>query len=426
MCVSCASVPELRPGYVGFGTREKYVSDARLAARTSGAARLGWGFWVRIGRFFRSAVVGIAFSLLASTASADELKRLYAQILRNPTNTELNFRYAELAEQRGEIRKALSAYERILVNDPGNSQVRRALQRIRRALQPDSTQFFFEIGTAYESNPRRVMAGESGDLLALARLTMRDERKVAGGSRWRTIGQLSGDIYFDKGDLSYGYAGAYTGPLIDITPTIAMHAALGGGVSYFDHQMFYKEATANVTFESYLEGAFHTVRIRSGYRSYNGGFPSNDGFYADVTGKFSFQNIFNSGTLMIVSPWYRWSGIGGTGFSTLLTSEQVQPGKYSEYGGRIEFYRRVFEWLTIGGGFAVSHRDYAQSIDLAIPMTMNRRDVTLTPSATLIFHNVVGYQTDLRADYRFEHNDSNNALRDYENHIATLMFVSRF
>jgi hypothetical protein len=129
---------------------------------------------------------------------------------------------------------------------------------------------------------------------------------------------------------------------------------------------------------------------------------------------------------MIVSPWYRWSGIGGTGFSTLLASEQVQPGKYSEYGGRIEFYRRVFEWLTIGGGFAVSHRDYAQSIDLAIPMTMNRRDVTLTPSATLIFHNVVGYQTDLRADYRFEHNDSNNALRDYENHIATLMLVSRF
>jgi tetratricopeptide (TPR) repeat protein len=184
---------------------------------------------VQVGRLFRYAVVGIAFSLLASTARADELKQIYAQILRDPTNTELNFRYAALAEQRGEIRKALSAYERILVNDPENPEVRRALQRIRRALQPDTTQFFFEVGAAYESNPRRVASGESSDVLALARLTMRDERKVGGGSRWRTIGQLSGDLYSDKGDLSYGYAGGYTGPLIDITPTIAMHAALGGG-----------------------------------------------------------------------------------------------------------------------------------------------------------------------------------------------------
>jgi hypothetical protein len=357
-------------------------------------------------------VVGLAFSLLATTAGADELKRLYAQILRDPTNSELNFRYAALAEERGEIRKALSAYERILVNDPENPEVRRALQRIRRALQPDTTQFFFEVGAAYESNPRRVSTGESSDVLALARLTMRDERKVGSGSRWRTIGQLSGDIYFDKGDLSYGYAGGYTGPLIDITPTMAMHAALGGGAAYFDHRLFYKEATANVTFESYLEGAFHTVRLRSGYRSYNDGFPSGDGFYADVTGRFSFPNILNSGTVMIVSPWYRWSGIGGIGFSTLLASEQVQPGKYNEYGGRLEFYRRVFEWLTVGAGISVSHRDYAPSVDLAIPMTMNRRDLTVTPSATLIFHNFIGYQTDLRADYRFEHNDSNNALRD--------------
>jgi len=81
-----------------------------------------------------------------------------------------------------------------------------------------------------------------------------------------------------------------------------MHAALGGGGAYFDHRLFYKEATANVTFESYLEGALHSVRVRSGYRSYNDGFPSDDGFYADVTGKFSFPNAFNSGALMIVTP----------------------------------------------------------------------------------------------------------------------------
>src|SRR5690606_37571010 len=193
-----------------------------------------------------------------------------------------------------------------------------------------------------------------------------------------------------------------------------------------DNRLFYKEATANVTFESYLEGALHTVRVRGGYRSYNDGFPSEDGYYADVTGRFSFPNLFSSGTLMIVSPWYRWSDLAGTGFSTLTPSEQVQPGKYNEFGARIEFYRRVFEWLTIGGGVSLSRRAYASSLDLDTMTTTKRRDVMLSPHATLLFHNVMGYQTDLRADYRFEHNDSNVAVRDYENHIATLMMVSRF
>jgi hypothetical protein len=381
---------------------------------------------MRAARLFQLVVFGLAFSLLASAAGADELKRLYAQILRDPANSELNFRYAELAEQRGETRKALAAYERVLLNDPNNPEVRRALQGIRRALQPDTTQFIAEFGAAYESNPRRISTGESDDGVALARLIMRDERGIGGGMRWRTIGQLSGDLYFDNGDLSYGYAGGYTGPLIDITPNVAMHAALGGGGAYFDHRLFYKEATANVTFESYLEGALHSVRVRSGYRSYNDGFPSDDGFYADVTGKFSFPNAFNSGTLMIVTPWYRWSDIGGTGFSVFTPSEQVQPGKYREYGGRIEFYRRIFEWLTVGGGVSLSHRDYASSFDLATLTTSKRRDVMLAPHAALIFHNVIGYQTDLRFDYRFEHNDSNNALRDFENHIASMMLVSRF
>ena len=88
--------------------------------------------------------------LLGSPAGADELKRLYAQILRNPTNSELNFRYAQLAEERGEWRKALSAYERVLVNDPDNPDVLRALQRVRRKLQPNTTQYLVETGARWE------------------------------------------------------------------------------------------------------------------------------------------------------------------------------------------------------------------------------------------------------------------------------------
>jgi hypothetical protein len=371
---------------------------------------------VRFGRSLHCLLLAATLSLLVGTARADELTRLYAQILRDPTNSELNFRYAELAEQRGELRKALSAYERVLVNDPNHPQVMRALQRIRRKLQPNTTQFFTEFGPAWESNPRRVATGEQDEGLFLARATMRDERGFGNGHRWRTIGQLTGDIYFDSSDLHFGYAGAYTGPVVDITPTIAMHAALGGGAAYFAERYFFSEAIAHLTFESYLEGAYRTVRIRAGYRDFDDFFPSEDGFFADITGRFSFPNVIGQGDIFIVTPWARWSNFGGGGFS-VFTADRVQPGRFTEFGGRLEYYRQLFERVSGGVGFAASHRDY---------LSDSREDLRLVPSAALIFHQVWGYQSDLKLEYRFEHNDSNDRTRDYENHIATMTLVSRF
>jgi len=379
---------------------------------------------VRVGRLLSLAALG--FVLLASPANADELKRLYAQILRDPTNSELNFRYAELAEQRGEIRKALSAYERVAQNDPNHPRVMMALQRIRRMLQPNQTQFYAQLGAAYETNPTRSSNNERDEGSVVARLSMRDERGVGNGLRWRTIGNLSGDIYFDTGDLSYGYAGFYTGPLIDITPTVAMHAAVGGSGAYYDNRLFYKEALASIVFESFLEGAFHTVRLRAAHRDYNGGFASTDGMYADIVGRFSFADWLGPNTTVSFSPWFRWSDIGGTSFSILTPSELIQPGRYNEYGARVDAYKRVLDWLSFGVGVAVSQRNYAQGFDVSIPATINRRDVTITPHATLIFHKVMGEQNDLRLQYRYENNDSSVAVRDYENHIATLLMVSRF
>jgi tetratricopeptide (TPR) repeat protein len=374
---------------------------------------------------FLQCVLGVAFVLLGSPAGADELKRLYAQILRNPTNSELNFRYARLAEERGEWRKALSAYERILVNDPDNPDVLRALQRVRRKLQPNTTQYLTELGARWESNAQRVATGRESDGLAVARLTVRDERAFADASRWRTIFHMLGDVYFSNSDLSYGYAGGYTGPVIDLTPTVAMHAGLGGGASYFDHGYYFSEATANLTFESYLEGAYSTVHVRGGYRSFDSSFPSSDGLFVDVLGKFAFPNVASQNDVFIFSPWYRWSDIGGAGFSLFTPTEQVQPGKYNEYGARIEYYRRILDGVTVGGNFALSQRDYANSFDMLLLTTTSRRDVMLSPGATIVFHHVWDYQTDLRIDYRFERNNSNVPARDFENHIATATIVSR-
>jgi hypothetical protein len=380
---------------------------------------------VRAVRFLQCAVLGLSFALSASPAGADELKRIYAQILRDPTNSELNFRYAKLAEERGEWRKALSAYERVLINDPNNPDVLRALQRVRRKLQPNTTQYLVETGARYESNPRRVATGAQADGLALGRVTVRDERGFGDAQRWRTIVQLLGDIYFDNSDLNYGYAGGYTGPVIDLTPEVAMHAGLGGGASYYNHGYFYSEATANLVFESYLEGAYRTVHVRGGYRSFDSSFPSDDGFYVDVIGKFAFPNVVTQSDVFIFSPWFRWSNISGTGFSIFTPTEQMQPGRYTEVGARVEYYRRILENVTVGGNVAVSRRDYANTFDVALGTNIDRRDTLFSPGATLVLHHVWGYQTDLRFDYRFERNNSNVAASDWNNHIATATIVSR-
>ncbi len=61
----------------------------------------------------------------AHAQQTDELEALNQQILDNPQDVDLNLRYARAAEDAGKLRLALVAYERILINDPGNEEARR-------------------------------------------------------------------------------------------------------------------------------------------------------------------------------------------------------------------------------------------------------------------------------------------------------------
>ena len=101
--------------------------------------------------FCAAAVTPILLAARAS-ASADEMTSVYARIVADPTSSELNLQYAMIAEGRKEYRKALAAYERVLVNDPTNESAKRGLARIRRVIQPPSTQTAIELGATWESN----------------------------------------------------------------------------------------------------------------------------------------------------------------------------------------------------------------------------------------------------------------------------------
>src|SRR5438874_2468425 len=129
--------------------------------------------------------------------TSPELARVYAQILSDPTNSQLNLRYALLAEASGKLRWALAAYERVLVNDPGNPEAQAGLQRVRRRLQPNATQFNAEFGAIGETNPRYRPSGGNAEAQVLAALGMRDERTIA-DIRWRTTASAFGLLHFKE------------------------------------------------------------------------------------------------------------------------------------------------------------------------------------------------------------------------------------
>jgi hypothetical protein len=370
-----------------------------------------------------------AFFLLAvpTMAAADELARLNAQIVNDPTNIEINLRYARLAEEQGQPRKALAAYERVLVYDPNNAEAKRGLERVRVGILPAVTEIFTEFGAGWESNPHQVPTGRKSDADLFGRVSVRDERTLW-DTRWRTTGLFIGNIYKDSGDLDYGYGSAAVGPVYAVGPSFTMHPAIGAAASYFDHHLFYSEAFASLIFEGYQNGWVQTYRFRGGYRDFDSFFPASDGFFADATAKFAKPEVLVAGDLFIFSPWVRWSGVGGAflvNTPTVGVSNDVQLGRYGEGGARLEYYLTLVDWLVAGVNFSYSQREYAKS-PLSTGGFLKRRDDIYSPGASLIFRHVLSVPGDIRLDYRYERNDSNDPMSSYNDHIVTLTYARRW
>jgi hypothetical protein len=370
-----------------------------------------------------------AFFLFAvpAVAAADELARLNAQILNDPANVEINLRYARLAEERGEPRKALAAYERVLAHDPNNAEAKSGLERIRVRILPAVTEIFTEFGAGWDSNPHQVPTGRRSDADLFGRVSVRDERNLW-DTRWRTTGLFIGNLYRESSDLDYGYASAAVGPVYAVGPSFTMHPAIGGTVSYFDHHLFYSEAFTSLIFEGSQGGMVQTYRLRGGFRDFDNFFPASQGFFADATAKFAKPELLVAGDLFIFSPWVRWSGVGGAflvNTPTVGVSNDVQLGRYGEGGARVEYYMTLADWLVAGANFSFNQREYAKS-PLSTGGFLKRRDDIYSPGASLIFRHVLSVPGDIRLDYRYERDNSNDPMSSYTDHIVTLTYARRW
>jgi hypothetical protein len=356
-------------------------------------------------------------------AAANELDSLHAQILRHPDNPELNLRFAQLAESGGHLRWALAAYERVVLNDPNNADALSGLVRVRRALQPNTTLLTVQLGAQYESNPRYYLPPRTPEMQALGSAALLDERNL-GGIRWRTNAVAAGLLHAREGDLNYGVAGADTGPVLDALPGWTFRPAVGGNVAYFDRRFYYGEAAVSGTFESVTQGIYRSLVLRGAYRSYDDFFPSGEGFYFEARGKLAVPNVLGPGSVAIVSPFVLWSDISGSASVVTPIITDLQPGAYVEIGSRVDLIKSLTSWLVLGVNIAASLRDYRT--DIVVTTLEKRQDWILSPGATLTFPNLFAHQTDLRLDYRYLTDHSNDPTKSFNDHIVTASVVSRF
>jgi hypothetical protein len=391
---------------------------------------------VNLKRGIVSLLVAVSAFAGATNASTKEIDTLYARVLREPANTELNLRFARLAEEQGVLRWALMAYERVVLNDPNNWEAKVGLMRVRRAIQPDFTLVTVELGTGYESNPLYYLPNNQnpyttkgsnepgkGTWLGQGLIALQDERKI-GGQAWRTNGAVFGQVNSRYGDLNYAHAGGETGPVFDLWPGLSLITAAGAAVGYFDDRFYYAEGSGSATFEGTTpEGIFHTLRFRAAYRSYDNYFPSQEGWYYDIRARVAIPKLFGDGNLVALSPWVLWSDISGTVTNTLVT--EIQPGAYREVGGRAEIYQQLTAWVTVGASLSASWRDYSNDI---VPGTNGekRKDTLLIPGAMVLFPGFFWKEWDLRFDYRYLDNDSNDPSKSFHDHIVTAAVTKRF
>ena len=362
-------------------------------------------------------------SVAAGRAGANELDALHSQILQRPNNRELNLRFAQLAETSGYLRWALAAYERMILTDPNDPDLLKGLQRIRRKLQPSFTLMTVQLGAQYESNPRYYLPPRNSELQGVGSASLLDERTI-GDTRWRTNAVAAGIVHQHEGDLNYGIAGAETGPVLDAMAGWSFRPAVGGNVAYFDRRFYYSEATASGTFENYVQGVYRSVVLRGGYRDYGDFFPSGHGFYVEARGRLAVPNLFGPGSAVIVSPWAVWSDMSGAAQVITPIITELQPGAYIEWGGRVEFLKAITEKVAVGVNFAAIRRDYRN--DIVIDSGDKRHDTLVNPGASLIFPNLIATQTDLRFDYRYLMNYSNDVTKRFNDHIVTASVVARF
>ena len=379
------------------------------------------------GRAFIRTAFAVAMLAAAGTgAAAQEAPGgdpvVFSRLYQNPADVELNLLYAQTAETRGEHRKALATYERVLLIDPTNARARAGLARTRNLLAPNFTNFTLSIGGGYESNPlqRPDAAPQRSSGFGFAELRMRDERRI-GGTRWRThlAGGLS--LFSDASEVNDGFVAGDVGPLFQATPGIAVRPSVVAGWRALDGTTLFAEIGAALELEGYLDGALQAVRLAAVWRDYGEAWVSDGGLVVDLSGRFARQAVLFDRDTIVFRPGARYSDVDNQG--AIFVPADFAPGRYFQIGARLDYFYAFTDTISAGAHFAIYQRWYDAP---GVPGGPDREDTYLSPGASITFGNVLLQAVDFVVVYRYEDNLSNVDFREFDNHVVAARFDVRF
>lgn len=357
----------------------------------------------------------------AAGDGSPEMTALFQRILADPTNVEANLAYARLAEQKGERRKALSTYERILINDPGNAEARQGLDRIRRSLEPAWTNLTIWSGVGYNSNPLQQpdSANPPGSVFGRIDARFRDERPL-GWWRWRTELYGGGVLYEKTHQMSTGYVGGEIGPLLPVS-RYAVRPLVIAGYRWLDGTDLYGEAGGGVEVEGRFQGALQALRLAAVWRSYGEDWSSDSGPVIDLAGRFSQPSLFLDNDALFIRPRVRWSNVGSDPVPGLPT--QFEVGRYWEVGGRVDYRIAWNDIVSTGINAALYQRWFVDSVTAGGP---NREDTYFAPGADITFSNLLVDSLDLTVSYTYQYQTSNDPTREFDAQLVSARIIGRF
>ena len=374
----------------------------------------------KLARTCAALLIAASVTALSTAMSfAQDLRDLNDRILDDTGNVELNLQYARLAEQNGELRLALAAYERILINNPDNEDAKRGFTRVRRILEPAYSTLRVEVGVQWDTNQLNLADWDEETYSAYWRVSGVDERRL-GAQRWRTNVNFDGEIVPDIKELNYARLAVQTGPLKDVTPNVAANPVVGVAVATLDDSFYYAEANAGVTLEGQRNGVSFWTRARAGWRTYAEESAAEEGAQAEVAVGVSIPRLAAQRDSLTVVPWARWSGVEGSTFDAF--NNEVAPGEYTEYGIDANYQFQFNDHVIVSAGALAYDRSYT-STEVG---GETRRDVYVAPQTTVTFQNILPCQCAMNLTWRWRVNDSNDPAADYDAQQVSAGIVARF
>jgi len=363
----------------------------------------------------------------AAAQQADNLSDLFRQVLANPSDAAVNTRYAQAAERQGELRKALAAYERIVLADPGNTQARAEYERIKALLEPATTHYQVGFGLQYESNVKLEPHGGKSDFASQLTFRVDDDRHI-GTTAWRSSLQLYGDWHLHTRQADFMYGNASTGPVYTMVNGWRVHPTINAETGFADYSFLFYAVGVGADIETVGAGWLRGMSFGVSYADFTnsndtGIFQSDNGRDAVVGSakvKFGWDNIFATQEYFMIAP------------SAVYNRARAADDRFWQVGAMAAYVVRVASFeggvgnVFLSPEFTVQYRDYSGA---EAGHSNSRHDTRIAPGLKLIgtYENKTLVLSYLYDDNMSNYKDTTLATgREYKNHRVGLNFYVDF